>query len=103
VAPIHRQTTPQQPRSGPLGRSPGAAKKEIPVPQEDEGAVYEFCRELHETKHVSDAAWNAALERFGERGVVDLIGTCGYYTVVSMVLNATRHPLPDGVAPLLLP
>ena len=69
----------------------------------DEAAVVDFCRELHETKHVSDAAWNAALERFGERGVVDLIGTCGYYTVVSMVLNATRHPLPDGVAPLLLP
>jgi 4-carboxymuconolactone decarboxylase len=69
----------------------------------DEAAVVEFCRELHETKHVSDAAWNAALERFGERGVIDLIGTCGYYTVVSMVLNATQHPLPEGVAPPLRP
>jgi 4-carboxymuconolactone decarboxylase len=67
----------------------------------DEAAVYGFCRELHETKHVSDAAWNAARERFGERGVVDLIGTCGYYALVSMVLNATRHPLPEGVAPPL--
>ena len=45
----------------------------------------------------------AALARFGERGVIDLIGACGYYTVVSMVLNATRHPLPEGVAPPLLP
>lgn len=71
--------------------------------QADEAAVYDFCRELHETKQVSDAAWNAALERFGERGVIDLIGTCGYYGAVSMVLNATRHPLPEGVAPLLLP
>jgi len=69
----------------------------------DEAAVYDFCRELHETKHVSDAAWSAALERFGERGAIDLIGTCGYYGVVSMVLNATRHPLPEGVAPPLRP
>lgn len=67
----------------------------------DEAAVLDFCRELHETKQVSDAAWNAALERFGERGVIDLIGTCGYYALVSMVLNATRHPLPEGVAPPL--
>jgi 4-carboxymuconolactone decarboxylase len=69
----------------------------------DEAAVLEFCRELHETKQVSDAAWSAALERFGERGVIDLIGTCGYYTAVSMVLNATRHPMPEGVAPPLRP
>jgi len=69
--------------------------------QADEAAVYDFCRELHETKNVSDAAWDAALEHFGERGVVDLIGTCGYYTVVSMVLNAARVPMPEGVAPPL--
>ena len=78
------------------GRRPAAM-------QADEAAIFEFCSELHETKHVSDAAWTAALERFGERGVIDLIGTCGYYTLVSMVLNATRHPLPEGVAPPLRP
>jgi 4-carboxymuconolactone decarboxylase len=78
------------------GRRPAAL-------QADEAAVYNFCRELHETKHVSDAAWGAVLERFGERGAIDLIGACGYYTIVSMVLNATRHPLPEGVAPPLRP
>ncbi|HXZ93694.1 MAG TPA: carboxymuconolactone decarboxylase family protein [Burkholderiales bacterium] len=67
----------------------------------NEAAVYDFCKALHEKKRVGDAAWRAALEHFGERGVIDLIGTCGYYTVVSMVLNATRHPLPEGVAPPL--
>jgi 4-carboxymuconolactone decarboxylase len=50
---------------------------------------------------VSDAAYQAVVDRFGERGVVDLIGISGYYTMVSMVLNVGRHPLPDGVpAPL---
>jgi len=69
----------------------------------EEKAVYEFCTELHEKKAVSDATFQAALERFGERGVVDLIGVSGYYTLVSMVLNVDRAPLPEGVAPPLAP
>ncbi len=62
----------------------------------DETAVYDFCGELHEKKAVSEAAFQAVLERFGERGVMDLIGVSGYYTLVSMVLNVDRHPLPGG-------
>jgi 4-carboxymuconolactone decarboxylase len=77
------------------GKRPGAMS-------EDEAAVYDFCTELHEKKTVSDAAYQRALERFGERGVVDLIGISGYYTLVSMVLNVARHPLPEG-APAPLP
>ena len=66
----------------------------------EEAAVHDFCRELHERKQVSDSAYAAVEEHFGERGVVDLIGVVGYYTLVSMVLNVERHPLPDGAAPL---
>ena len=67
----------------------------------EEAAVHDFCRELHEKKSVSDSAYAAVVEHFGERGAVDLIGVIGYYTLVSMVLNVERHPLPDGVpAPL---
>jgi len=70
---------------------------------DDEAAVYDFCTELHEKKAVSDATYQRALERFGERGVVDLVGVSGYYTLVSMVLNVARHPLPEGVAAPLPP
>ena len=70
---------------------------------DDEAAVHDFCRELHEKKSVSDATYNAAEKRFGERGVVELIGIIGYYTLVSMVLNVERHPLPEGVAAPLAP
>jgi 4-carboxymuconolactone decarboxylase len=78
------------------GKRPGAMN-------EDEAAVYDFCHELHTTKGVSDAAYQRALERFGERGIVDLVGVSGYYTLVSMVLNVDRHPLPAGAsAPLPL-
>ena len=69
--------------------------------QEDEAAIYDFCKELHEKKNVSDANYKAVLDKFGERGVMDLIGVSGYYTLVSMILNVDRHPLPAGTpAPL---
>jgi 4-carboxymuconolactone decarboxylase len=40
-------------------------------------------------------------DRFGEQGVVDLIGLTGYYTLLAMVLNVAQQPLPGGVAPPL--
>jgi 4-carboxymuconolactone decarboxylase len=61
---------------------------------EDEAAVHDFCIELHHQQGVSDAVWAAAIERFGERGVVDLIGINGYYSFLSMVMNAARTPAP---------
>ena len=69
--------------------------------QEDESIVYDFCTELHQKKSVSDANFEAALKKFGERGVVDLIGVAGYYSLVSMVLNVDDQPLPDGTPPPL--
>ena len=69
----------------------------------DEEAVYNFCTELLNTRQVSDATFQAAVKAFGERGVVDLIGVSGYYTMVSMVHNVDRHPLPGGAPPPLAP
>jgi 4-carboxymuconolactone decarboxylase len=71
--------------------------------QPDEEAVYNFCTEVLSTKQVSDAAFHAAEEKFGERGVVDMLGVLGYYQFVSMLLNVDRYPLPDGVQPELKP
>jgi 4-carboxymuconolactone decarboxylase len=69
----------------------------------DEEAVYNFCTELLTSKQVSDQTFQATKEKFGERGVVDLIGVTGYYQLVSMLLNVDRYPLPDGVQPELKP
>ena len=68
----------------------------------DETLVYNFSRELHETQGVSDATFKAARERFGERGIVDLIAVNGFYGLVSMALNVDGTPLPEG-ATLPLP
>jgi 4-carboxymuconolactone decarboxylase len=79
-----------------LGKRPAGMK-------DDEAAVYDFCKELHENKAVSDSSYHAVVDKFGERGVVDLIGISGYYTMVSMVLNVDRYPLPGGVPAPLAP
>lgn len=65
---------------------------------EDEAIVHDFSRELHETQGVSDATYKTALDRFGERGVMDLIAVNGYYGLVSMCLNVDRTPLPGGAS-----
>jgi 4-carboxymuconolactone decarboxylase len=67
-----------------------------PVMDPDEAIVFEFCEELLNTRRVSDATFQKTKERFGERGIVDLIGVMGYYQLVSMLLNVDRYPLPVG-------
>jgi 4-carboxymuconolactone decarboxylase len=64
----------------------------------DESLVHDFCVELHQTQHVCDATWQASVQRFGEQGLVDLIGINGYYTLLSMVMNAARTPVPTSAA-----
>ena len=36
------------------------------------------------------------LTRTTERGIVEVIGLCGYYTMVSMTLNTFEFGLPEG-------
>ncbi len=66
-------------------------------------AVHGFCDELLQTRQVSDARFAAMKETFGEAGVVDLMGTMSYYTLVCMALNVDQYPLPDGAEPALAP
>ena len=57
----------------------------------DEEIVYDFTVELLKTKRVSDATFNRAEQRFGKKGVVDMVGISGYYTSLAMKLNAARY------------
>jgi 4-carboxymuconolactone decarboxylase len=80
-----------------------AAGRRPTTMQPDEEIVYNFCTELLTNKQVSDQTFQATREKFGERGIVDLVGVSGYYGLVSMLLNVDRYPLPDGVQPELKP
>jgi 4-carboxymuconolactone decarboxylase len=62
----------------------------------DEALVCDLVSELLTDKDISDATYEAATNRFGERAIVELIGTAGYYGFVSLVLNAARVPVPEG-------
>jgi 4-carboxymuconolactone decarboxylase len=62
----------------------------------EEGIAYSFVSELLERKDVSDLTYQPAIDRFGERGVIDMVATAGYFCFVSLVLNTERHPIPDG-------
>ena len=59
---------------------------------EDEAAAYDFSIELHRHKSVSDATYARALELFGERGIIDLVGLNGYYSLLAMMMNVARTP-----------
>ena len=61
--------------------------------------MYDFCTELQETQRVTDRTFERARERFGEHGVVDLLGLCGYYTLLAMVMNGAQTPVPAGALP----
>jgi 4-carboxymuconolactone decarboxylase len=65
---------------------------------DDEEAAYDMSVEIQRSKRVSDATWNRALAKFGDQGVIDLLGINGYYTFLAMTLNAARTALPAGVA-----
>jgi 4-carboxymuconolactone decarboxylase len=67
----------------------------------DEAALYALVDETLNTHRIGDATFAAALEHLGERGIVDAIGTVGYYSLVSMLLNVDDYPLPEGVQPEL--
>jgi 4-carboxymuconolactone decarboxylase len=66
---------------------------------EDEEIIYSLCTELHRNKSVSDATYQRAVAKFGEQGVIDAIGIQGYYTMLAMVMNTARTPLPAGRTP----
>ncbi len=77
------------------GRRPGTMAS-------DEALAYDFAEELLRNRGVSDVIYAAAVARFGERGVIDLLGVLGYFITVAMVLNVARTPAPEGedVTPL---
>jgi len=67
----------------------------------DQRAVWTFIKELDSTHQVSDPTFDKVKQRFGERGVVDLVSLVGYYHTMSMLMNVDRYPMPPGEKPPL--
>jgi 4-carboxymuconolactone decarboxylase len=69
-----------------------------PFTADDERTVYQVARQLTEGGQVDAGTYAAAQRLLGDAGLVELVSLCGYYTLVSYLLNAFTVPLP-GQAP----
>jgi 4-carboxymuconolactone decarboxylase len=71
--------------------------------KDDETALYDYCTEMYRDRNVSDATFKSAVAKFGERGIMDVIGIIGYYDMVSMALIVQQATGKPGEEPPLLP
>jgi 4-carboxymuconolactone decarboxylase len=58
--------------------------------------IYDVAKSLHEARGLSKPLYDEATAALGAQGLVEIIGLCGYYTMVSMTLNSYEFGLPDG-------
>jgi 4-carboxymuconolactone decarboxylase len=75
-----------------------ARGEDPPFEADDERVVYTVARQLTADGQLDQDAFVAAQRLLGDAGVVELVSLCGYYTLVSFLLNAFTVPLPPGVA-----
>ena len=57
-------------------------------------AILDFVKELYKTRRVSDKTYKKLHGLFGDAGMVELVGICGYYALISMTLNVFRAEIP---------
>jgi len=57
-----------------------------------EEIVFDFASELLANRKVSDATFQRAKLHLGAKGVVDMTGIVGYYTLLAMQLNVAQYP-----------
>jgi 4-carboxymuconolactone decarboxylase len=64
----------------------------------DDALVHDATAELLAGCQLSDPQYQAVVDRFGERGAVDLAATVGYYGLLALVMNVARTTPPNGPA-----
>ncbi len=65
------------------------------VPAED-AQIIDFTRRLLREHRVDDATVQALRQRFGDRGLIELTGSIGYYAMLAMTVNACDLPAGPG-------
>ena len=76
-----------------------AAGKDPNFKADDERVYYNFAMELLKDHFVSDETFSEAGVLFGERTLVDLIGSVGYFTMLAMRLNSAEVDLQPNRKP----
>ena len=58
----------------------------------EEEAVFDFAAEANILKNVTDPTYKKLVDLLGENAAIDLVGICGYYSLISMTLNVFKVP-----------
>jgi 4-carboxymuconolactone decarboxylase len=64
--------------------------REPQLEDSDQACLYRFVDSLLKRHDVADDTFNSFLDRFGQRGVVEMTALMGYYTLLAYLLNAVR-------------
>jgi 4-carboxymuconolactone decarboxylase len=70
-----------------------------PFEADDERTVYAAASQLGADGHLDAGIYAAAQQLLGDAGLVELVALCGYYSLISFVLNAFDVGLPPGQEP----
>ena len=62
----------------------------------EEQVIYDYVSEILVTRRVSDTTYAKAKTLFGEKGLVDICGVTGYYSLLAMTMNMARVAVPEG-------
>jgi 4-carboxymuconolactone decarboxylase len=73
-------------------------KPNFESPEED--AVFDFAADANIVKKVSDNTYNKLVNLLGENAAIDIVGICGYYSLISMTLNVFKVPKDTDKWPL---
>jgi len=73
---------------------------EPPFVDDGERVVYTIARELTERGQVRQESYDRAHDLLGDAGMVELVSLCGYYTLISYLLNAFTVPIPADAEPM---
>ncbi len=81
-----------------------AAGRRPDTMKEDEAVLYDYAMQLYRDRKVTDETFAKAVAKFGERGLIDLVATMGYYDLVAKILmTANAIPPKEADVPELLP
>lgn len=73
---------------------------EIPSPlTQEEQLVYGLVTEIVTSGRLSETSYRRGADALGNELMVELVGICGYYTLISFTLNVFDVPVPDGEEP----
>lgn len=66
------------------------------VMDDSESVVWDLLDAMHRAHDVPDEVYGRAVGMLAEEGVVEVVGTAGYYTTLAMIMTAARTAAPPS-------